>query len=188
MINEATRQPLCSAAAATTGRNTSCPVALPAVRMPVTRPRRRTNQRCATVAANTSAIEPVPSPTSTPQSSTSCQLAWTKTVSPEPTAISSSAHVVTRRMPNRSIRAAANGAVSPNSTRFTPTASDSVPRLQPNSSCSGTMSTPGAARNPAAPSSATNATPATTQAGWTRRRTGVSVAVIRLPSVSLGAR
>ena len=40
----------------------------------MTRPRRATNQRLATVAANTSAIDPVPSPTSTPQQATSCQL------------------------------------------------------------------------------------------------------------------
>ena len=36
-----------------------------------------------------------------------------KTVSPLPSATTSSAHMTTRRMPNRSISAAANGAVSP---------------------------------------------------------------------------
>ncbi len=175
MTSEASRQPACSETTATTGRKTSWPVALPAVRIPVTRPRRRTNQRCATVAANTRAIDPVPRPISTPQVSTSCQLAATKTVSPDPAAISSSAAVVTRRIPKRSMRAAANGAVRPNRTRFTPTASESVPRDQPNSSWSGTIRTPGAARKPAAPSRATNATAATGQAGCTRRRGGASV-------------
>ncbi len=150
--------------------------------MPVTRPRCFTNQRCATVAANTSAIDPVPSPISTPQVSTSCQLSRTKMLSPEPSAISTSAELVTRRMPNRSIRAAANGAVSPKSTRFTPTARDSVPRVQPNSSCSGTISTPGAARKPAAPSRATNATAATSQAGCSsRERGGATVVKTGLP-------
>ena len=91
-----------------------------------------------------------------------------KTVSPLPVATSSSAPATTRRMPNRSIRAAANGAVSPNSSRFTETAAEIVPRDQPNSSCSGVMSTPGVARNPAAPMIATKATAATHQAGWTR--------------------
>ena len=62
----------------------SWPVALPAVSTPVTSPRLRTNQRPATVATKASAIDPVPSPTSTPQSSTSCQLAVMKTVSPLP--------------------------------------------------------------------------------------------------------
>ena len=45
----------------------SCPSAPPAVSTPVTSPRRWTNQRPVTVATNASAIEPVPSPTSTPQ-------------------------------------------------------------------------------------------------------------------------
>ena len=57
----------------------------------------------------------------------------------------------TRRIPNRSISAAANGAVRPNRIRFTDTAAEMVARDHPNSSCSGVMSTPGVARNPAAP-------------------------------------
>ena len=66
-----------------------------------------------TVATRASAIEPVPSPTSTPQQRTSCQLAVMNTVSPLPAATTSSAAVTTRRIPKRSISAAANGAVSP---------------------------------------------------------------------------
>ena len=81
--------------------------------MPETRPRRATNQRPVTVATSDSAIEPVPSPTSTPHSRISCQLVVMKTVSPLPSATTSSAHMTTRRMPKRSISAAANGAVSP---------------------------------------------------------------------------
>ena len=134
----------------------------------MTSPRRRTNQRLATMAANTSAIDPVPSPISTPHSRTSCQLLVTPTLRPLPAAISSRATLVTARTPNRSMRAAANGAVSPNSTRLTPTASETRPRDQPNSSSSGTMSTPGAARKPAAHKRATKATPAATHAGCSR--------------------
>ncbi len=78
----------------------------------------------------------------------------------------------TRRMPNRFIRAAANGAVSPNSIRFTDTATEMVPRDQPNSSCSGSISAPGVARKPAAPTSATKDTAATHQARCSRGRAG----------------
>jgi hypothetical protein len=165
----AVRQPERSASTATSGRKTSCPVALPAVRMPVTSPRDRVNHRLATVAAKTSAIEPVPRPTSTPQHRTSCQLAVMKTVSPLPAATTHSAVATTRRMPNCSMSAAANGAVSPNSSRLTLTARETVAVDQPNSSCSGRISTPGVARKPAEATSATKATPATHHARWTRR-------------------
>ena len=84
---------------AITGRKMSWPVALPAVSTPITSPRRWTNQRLAMVAANTSAIEPVPSPMKKPQKSTSCQPAVMKTVRPLPAATSTSANAVTRRMP-----------------------------------------------------------------------------------------
>ena len=153
-------------------------MALPAVRMPVTRPRLVVNHRLATVAAKTSAIEPVPSPTRTPQHSTSCQLAVMNTVSPLPAATTVSAQATTRRIPNRSMRAAANGAVSPNSMRFTEMANDTVAVDQPNSSRSGTSSTPGVARNPAAATSATNATAATHHARWIRGRAAVRTRVI----------
>ena len=100
----------------------------------------------------------------------SCQLAFMNTVSPLPAATSSSAPITTRRMPNLSISAAANGAVRPYSSRLTETAAEIVASGQPNSSCSGCNRTDGVARNPAAPTSATKATAATTQAGWSRRR------------------
>ena len=58
-------------------------------------------------------MEPVPSPTSTPQQRISCQLAVMNTVSPLPAETTSSAAVTTLRMPKRSISAAANGDVSP---------------------------------------------------------------------------
>ena len=164
---------------AITGRKSSWPVAPAAVRMPITRPRRATNQRLAIVAAKTMAIEPVPTPISSPQVSISCQPSRTRTVSPLPAATSSRATLVTRRMPKRSIRAAANGAITPYRTRLTLTAPDIRVRDQPNSSSSGTISTPGAARKPAAPSSAMKGhrrdRPGRVQAAPRRRRAGRGV-------------
>src|SRR4051812_20964938 len=147
--------------------------------MPDTSPRRATNQRPVTVATSDSAIEPVPRPTSRPHSSTSCQLAVMNTVSPLPVAVISSATTTTRRMPKRSMSAAANGAVSPYSAMFTATAAEMVDTDQPNSACSGSISTPGTARNAAAPTSARKVTPATHQAGWIRRVAGAVVLVTR---------
>lgn len=91
-----------------------------------------------------------------------------KTVRPAPTAIVVRAQATTRRMPNRSISAAAKGAVSPYRARLTETAKPIMPRDQPNSVCSGSMSNEGSEANPAAPISVTNATAATGQARWTR--------------------
>lgn len=71
-------------------------------------------------------------------------------------------------MPKRSISAAANGAITPHRIRFRLTALDISVRGHPNSTSNGTINTPGAARNPAAPISARNATAATHHAGWIR--------------------
>ena len=57
---------------ASSGRKISWPVAFDAVRTPVTSPRRATNQRLATSAASGTAIAPVASPMTTPQSRSSC--------------------------------------------------------------------------------------------------------------------
>src|SRR3954469_8902113 len=51
---------------------------------------------------------------------------------------------------------------------LTATAAEMVVTDQPNSARSGSMSTPGTARNAAAPTSARKVTAATHQAGWTR--------------------
>ncbi len=150
------------------GRKISCPEADAAVRMPVTRPRRSVNQRLVTVAAKASAIEPEPRPTSSPQHSSSCQAAVIHTVAPEPSAITARATATTRRMPKRSISAAANGAVRPYSARLTETAAPIVPRDQSNSSCSGSMSRPGSERKAAAPMIVTKVTAATNHARCTR--------------------
>ncbi len=169
MSKEAPRQPGFWASAAINGRNTNCPAALPAVRMPMTRPRLLANQVLAMVAANTRAMEPVPRPISSPQVSRICQDWFTKTVNADPSPMRHRASEVTFLMPKRSMRAAANGAVKPNKTRLMLTAKERIVVDQPNSSCNGTMSTPGAARKPAAPTSARKATAATIQAGWRRR-------------------
>ncbi len=136
--------------------------------MPVTSPRRAVNQRFVTVAAKASAIEPEPSPTSSPQHSSSCQTAVIHTVRPEPTAMTTRATATTRRIPNRSMSAAANGAVSPYSARLIDTAAPIVPRDQSNSSCSGSISSPGSERKAAAPMIVTKVTAATNQARWIR--------------------
>ena len=81
--------------------------------MPITSPRLATNQRLAIVAAKTIAIEPVPSPISRPQVKKSSQPWSTKVVRPLPAATRTRAMLVTLRIPNRSIRAAANGAITP---------------------------------------------------------------------------
>ena len=163
-ISDAQRQPCWVVTSATMGRKISCPVALAAVSTPVTRPRRASNQRVATVATKPIEIEPVPTPTSTPHNSTSCQLAVIVTLSADPVAISISAADSTGRTPNRSIRAAANGAVSPNSVMLTDIASPTSPCDQPNSWCRGVIMTPGTERKPAAPRIAMKLTAATTQA------------------------
>jgi hypothetical protein len=58
-------------------------------------------------------MAPVPTPTARPHSSHSCHGAVITVVSPEPAATSTRAATTTRRMPNRSISAAAKGAVTP---------------------------------------------------------------------------
>ena len=160
----ASRQPALCASHPSPGKKMSCPVAPAAVSAPSTSPRRCTNQRFATVAASTEAMHPVPSPTTTPHSRYSCHGAFITVVRRAPVATVIRAPTVTTRSPKRSIRAAANGPVSPNKMRLIETAMEMMARFQPNSSCSGTISTLGVARNPAAPISATNVTAATTHA------------------------
>src|SRR6185369_10110700 len=139
-------------------------------------PRRASNHRVATVATKPIEIDPVPTPTSTPHSSTSCQLVVMNTLSADPAAMSVSATERTGRTPNRSIRAAAKGAVRPNNVMLTDIASPTTPCDQPNSWCSGAIMTPGTERNPAAPRMATKLTAATTQAQWIRLGTRLSAA------------
>ena len=100
----------------------------------------------------------------TPQVRTSCQGSVINVVSNTPAEIVKSAMIETRRTPKRCINAAAKGAMKPNRSRLTEMAAEIVARLQPNSSWSGTISTPGVERKPAAPSKVMKTTPATIQA------------------------
>ncbi len=118
--------------------------------------------------ASTSAVTPLPPPTTTPQSSTSCHGCVISGVSATPRATIASAVPTVRARPNRSITAAANGPTSPYNRMLTATAKLTTDRDQPNSASNGTISTPGAERMPAATSSTTKVHPATVQAGCRR--------------------
>lgn len=96
-----------------------------------------------TVAAKVNAIEPVPKPTSRLQPSMSSHGSLISVVSAAPAATAVNAASATRRMPNRSISAAANGAVTPYSAMFTANVRLMVPCDQPNSWCSGPRSRSG---------------------------------------------
>ena len=93
------RQPTPSARRDSSGRKTSCPLAVAAVSAPVTRPRRATNQRLATVEANTVAMQPEPTPTTTPQSRNSCHGSVICVVPRAPSEMIVRAMTVTRRRP-----------------------------------------------------------------------------------------
>ena len=66
-------QPILIASVDKPGKKINCPVAVAAVRPPITRPRFLTNHLLAMLAANTNAMEPVPIPTTTPHRATNCQ-------------------------------------------------------------------------------------------------------------------
>ena len=160
----ATRQPNPSTMAACSGKKMSWPVATLAAKTPVTRPRRRTNQRVATIAPSTRAIAPDPRPTNTPHSKTSCQADCMNVLRPTPTASVVRAVSMTRRTPKRVIRAPANGPHSPNSSRLTDRASDTVARSQLNSRSRGRTRTTRVAPIPADTIRARNVKPATIHA------------------------
>ena len=72
IVSAAERQPCRSMIQARRGRKRSWPVAVLAVSSPMASPRRATNHRFTTVAPSTSAAIPLPMPTITPHTSTSC--------------------------------------------------------------------------------------------------------------------
>ncbi len=111
---------------ARSGRKTSWPEALLAVRTPVTRPRLSTNQRLAMIAASGTDTAPVARPLTTPQSRKSCHGSVIPVVRSDETAMTASAAPTTRRIPRRSTSAAAKGAPSPKQRRFSETASPIV--------------------------------------------------------------
>jgi hypothetical protein len=88
----------------------------------------------------------------------------TKLLSPAPMTSSSMENSTVCFNPITWIRPAAKGPTSPNSRMFNATAPDTIPAFQPNASCSGTISTPGAARTPTEARMTTNITPTTIQA------------------------
>ena len=139
------------------GRKINCPLAVAAVSAPVTRPRRATNQRAATVEANTVAIHPEPAPTTAPHNKNRCHGALIWVVPSAPRLITASAPMVMRRNPYRNCRAAANGPINPNKMTLMLTAVPTVLRVHPNSSRSGSIRIAGVDLNPAAPSNVMNA-------------------------------
>ena len=161
--HSAIRHPNRSVSSASSGRKTSCPVAVLAVSMPTTRPRRWTNQRVATVAPSTRAVIPVPRPTTIPHSRMSCH---TSVIASEPTSpamMNSRAALTTRLMPKRFMNAAANGPIRPNSSSRMARAEEISAFCQPNSRWKGTIMTPGAPTAPAVASMVRKVVPATTQ-------------------------
>src|SRR5579862_7584761 len=163
-IDAAARQPDDSTTVASGVRKINCPVAFAADSVPMTSPRRASNQRVAITAASTIAVTPVAVPTTTPHNRKNCHsvdILVDKATAP---AISASALSTTARRPHRSITDAANGPMTPNSAMLTAIDAEMVVRLQPNSVSSGTMNSPGVARTPAVTSMTTKVTTATTQA------------------------
>ena len=131
----------------------------------MTIPRFSTNQRLATVAANTSANEPVLAPTTKPHRAISCHGALMKIVSPAPTLTEARADITTLRIPKRSINAAAKGATKPYTSTLIATANETCSRPQPNASSKGIIKTEEALLNPAVIASVTNVTPIANHAG-----------------------
>ncbi len=106
-------QPKSSVSLASSGKKTSWQVAVLAVSMPTTRPRRWWNQRAATVAPSTSATIPVPRPIRTPHSATSCRICVMASEARTPEVTMAIAATTTARTPKRLMRAAAKGAIRP---------------------------------------------------------------------------
>ena len=132
------RQPTLTASQASAGRKISCPVAPAAVSAPRTRPRRCTNQRLATVAASTLAIEPgADADHDAPQQVELPGLVHEDRSAPTPP--KPSAALRPRRGALQSAPSARRrtGANRPNSTRLIETAIEMVARDQPNSCCEG---------------------------------------------------
>ena len=89
------------------------PVAKLAASRPVTRPRRRTNHRVATIADSGIEIAPVAVPITMPHRMSSCHNEVIAIVNAASPATAMSPATMTRRAPMRSTNAAANGAARP---------------------------------------------------------------------------
>jgi hypothetical protein len=75
-ISELVRHPSSVAMSMSAGTKTNWPADVDAPNMPITRPRRVTNQRVATVAPNTPEMMPVPTPLTPPQRIANCKGVW----------------------------------------------------------------------------------------------------------------
>ncbi len=106
-------QPPDWASAASSGRNTSRPVAAEADISPITRPRLVLNQRLTMVAPSTVATAPEPTPENTPQVRSRCHGSVINRLSAVEPDINTNDASSVRRSPIRSISAAANGPVRP---------------------------------------------------------------------------
>ena len=146
---------------ARTGRKIIWPVATLEASRPTTRPRRAVNQRVATVALSTMAVQPLPMPTNTPQVSMSCHSSVMKVLSATVALSRPSANMTTGRIPKRCMAAAAKGPMKPKMKMLIPIAAEMLARVHPNSPSRGTIRTPGVARTPA-PVMRTRKTSATT--------------------------
>jgi len=136
------------------------------VSAPTTIPLRAINQRLATVAAKTRAIDPAPTPTPTPHKAHKCQGWFMKIVEVALIDTSKRADITTLRTVKRSISAAANGATNPKRRTLMETASEICERDQPNASSKGTMRTEGAERYPADAIRVKKVTVTAIQPGW----------------------
>ena len=81
--------------------------------MPITSPCRARNQRAAIKAARYAPINPQLIPTTTPHSTTNCQGSCINGLAATANAVEQTASDMTRRTPNRSMSAAANGPIAP---------------------------------------------------------------------------
>ena len=108
-------------------------------------------------------VEPVPTPTMTPQKRTICQTDVMVKAESRPTTIIEMAMSTIRRTPYRSMKAAAKGAMSPKSSRRMASALEICAVSQPNSFVSGRMSAPGTPTAPEVASAVRKVTATTTQ-------------------------
>ena len=88
-----------------------------------------------------------------------------KIVSPAPTLTEKSADITTRRIPKRSISAAAKGATNPYTRTLMATAKETCSRPQPKASSSGMIRTDDALLKPAVIANVTKVTPIANHAG-----------------------
>ena len=135
-----------------------------AANSPTTRPRWAVNQRLATMAPSTSAVKPVPQPSTNPHSTNSCHSCVTAEASAIALAISVADVTMMRRSPKRPTKMAANGPSRPNRAKRTANTEDSWSVVQPNSLDRGLSMTPGRPSAADVVSIAKNVTAAMTQA------------------------